>query len=204
MLNETILVDEWLRGENIDRQLEYRMCFLLCKWCLEHNIKNPVHIREFIFDWGHKNNIFFKINLNDCIKECLEDGRRLTNDNPIKVSSQDVHEITKRFDKRNTRLCALAFLCYAKQFANSSSEFKLPFVAFGKWIGIPYNTIENRYLWELEMFGYVQKLEQNNKYNKKRGVNKTPVFRILVPIVNSGEYIINQNNIRELYNKIFA
>lgn len=183
------------------------MCWLLTKWYFEQGIKEPKDIRGKLFDWACKNKLYLAINVNDCIKSALSNPRRLTSDNPIRVSKSDIKEITDRFDRKNTRLCALGLLCYAKQFADQNNEFELPYTAFGNWVGIAYNNIYTRYMPELEYFGYVKKYGKVNKAtNRSKGEvrSKSPRFTILVPIVNEGEYVVENNNIIELYEKIFT
>lgn len=204
MINETILVEEWLRNENIDEQITYRMCYLITKWYFEHDVKDKLEIREKLIDWIKKNNIKTRIDINYCITNALNNPRRLTSDNPIRVSKEDVQEITKRFDRKNVRLCALAFLCYAKQFADQNNSFEVPFVAFGKWVGIAYNNISTRYIDELEGFGYLKRYSKDKRLFNIKDESRSPRFILKVPIVNTGEYVLEGNDIRGLYKKIFA
>lgn len=204
MINETLLVSEWLNGENLDHQIEYRICYLLSKWFVEHGIKNKIDIRENIFKVAKKYKFFLSVNVNECIRKALENPRRLTTDNPIRVSNDDVYEIVRRFDKKNTRLCALGFLVYAKQFADQNGVFELPMVAFGKWLGIAYNNISSNYLRELEDFEYVSRYSQKAVRFRNKIHTRSPKFVINVPIINSGEYTLHGNDIRTLYNEIFA
>lgn len=204
MLNETLIVKDLLEGKNIDKTIMYRMCYLLSKWYLQRGFSDPTDIRNQIFSWGKKYELKITVNLNDCIKKAISDTRRLTEDNPVRVSNDDIYEITRRFDRKNVRLCALGLLCYAKQFADQNNTFDLPIVAFGRWVGISYNNIMSRYMWELEMFSYIKR-ESQKKYIHKHGYStKSPIFKIFVPIENIGDYVVEDNNIRKLYDEIFS
>lgn len=204
MINETLIVKRYLEGKDIDADLTYRSCFLLTKWYRENGVENKFEIRKRIFHWASDNGIYININVNDCIDKAIKNERRLTSDNPIRISKADIQEIKDRFDNRNTRLVALGMLCYAKQFANQNSEFSLPIIAFSKWIGIAYNHLSSRYIPELIDYEYVSKKEQPTF--SWRGVTKSrsPVFKIKVPIVNEGEWVIENNDIRKLFNDIFG
>lgn len=203
MINETLLVSEWLEGENLDHQIEYRMCYLLAKWFIEHGAKSKIEIRESIFDWAKKYSFFLTVNVNECIRRALENSRRLTTDNSIRVSKEDVQEIVRRFDKKNTRLCALGFLVYAKQFADQKGVFDIPMVAFGKWIGIAYNNISSNYIHELEDFEYIERYAPKVTRFRNKPRTRSPKFIIKVPILNCGEYTLQENDIRKLYDDIF-
>lgn len=176
----------------------------MAKWFVEHGVKNKIEIRTEIFNWAKKYEFFLTVNVNECIRRALENPRRLTTDNIIRVSEDDVYEITRRFDKKNTRLCALGFLVYAKQFADQNGVFELPMVAFGKWLGIAYNNISSNYLHELEDFEYLQKYKPRATRFRGKPHTRSPKFIINVPILNSGEHLLEGNDIRKLYNSIFS
>lgn len=203
LINETLLVQDYLEGKGINKSIIYRICFLLTKWYKEHGCSSKLEIRSKIFEWANFYGVFIPINLNDCISKALENPRRLTSDNPIRVNDEDVLEITKRFDRQNVRLVALALLCYAKQFANQDNEFKLPITAFGDWIGIAYNNVAARYMPEIIDFGFVSKGESQTRSWRGSAKSESPTFRMCFPIENSGRHILQGNDVRKLYQEIF-
>ena len=81
MINETLLVKQYLNGENINEGIMYRICYLLSKWYKENGINSKLEIRNNIFNWAKENNVYIKINLNDCIDRATKNKRRLTGDN---------------------------------------------------------------------------------------------------------------------------
>lgn len=204
MIDETLLVKDYLEGKNINKKISYRMCYLLSKWYKENGIDNKYEIRKLILSWANKYNLYLNINLNDCITKALDNNRRLTYDNPIRISDDDILEIKERFDGNNVRLVALGFLCYAKQFANQDGEFEIPIGAFGIWLGIDSSNIINRYIPELIDFSYIKKVEPAVVRTYK-GITRSKMtkYKMNVPIRNNGEYEIKNNNIRLLYDEIF-
>lgn len=206
MINETLEVKEYLNGENINKDCLYRICYLLSKYCKENGIVDKLDIREFIFDWANLQKINISISLNNCITNAVNDKKRLTNNNFIYISETDIEEIKKRFDTKNSRLLSLSLLCYAKQFADSNNEFEISLASLSNWTGIIRQHISSRYIPELIDFRYISKVRSGSvksftwDSSAKSKMNK---YKILVPIENSGSNILCDNNIKELYLKIF-
>lgn len=204
MINETLIVKRYLEGKDIDTDLTYRICFLLTKWHRENGVDSKYEVRKKIFQWAKENGVYLRINVNECIDKAFRNERRLTSDNPIRISAGDVEEIKARFDTKNTRLIALGMLCYAKQFANQNNEFSLPITAFSQWIGIAYTHVNGRYLPELIDYEYVSKKTQKTGTWKGSARTRSPIFKIHVPIVNEGQWVLENNDIRKLFNEIFG
>lgn len=212
MINENILAQEYLNGENINKKILYRICFILSKWFKEHPDGNEKEeeislcIRRNIFKWAGANHIKIDFYLNACITKALDDPKRLTSDNPIRISKEDVGAIVERFDTHNVRLLALAMLCYAKQFADSNKQFSISLLALSDWTKIHSSAISGRHIKELVDFGYISKVNENLKealsWNNtcKNKINK---YQIKVPISNVGEYTLEGNDILGLYKQIF-
>lgn len=212
MINENILAQEYLEGKNINKKILYRICFILAKWFKEHPEGNDKEqeislcIRKNIFKWANKNKIEIDFYLNACITKALEDSKRLTSDNPIRVSGDDVAVIVERFDAYNVRLLALAMLCYAKQFADANNQFSISLLALSDWTRIHTSAISGRHIKELIDFGYISKVNENAKEVlswSNTCKNKINRYQIKVPISNIGEYTLEGNDIRGLYKQIF-
>lgn len=205
MINETLQVQQYLNGENINKETLYRTCFLLVKWFREQNISNKMEIRNNIFAWASKHKVFIDFNLNGCIDSAFNDNSRLTTDTIIKISQNDINDIRSRFDDKNTKKIALAVLCYAKAFSDSNSEFSLSCTSLGCWTNIHYTNVSRRYINELIDYGYISLVEQGNTKsvwgNKAR--TKMNRYKINVSIRNAGEYILKDNDIDSLYREIF-
>lgn len=203
MINETLIVKQYLDGKNINKRIIYRICFLLSKWYKENGVENKADIRKLILQWAKQNSIHIEININDCIDRAVENKRRLTTDNEIRISTSDVEEIKSRFDNKNVRLIALGILCYAKQFADINNEFDLHVYAFSDWLGIDPSNLINRYINEIVDYGYITKTASSTSSWRGVAKSKSPKYKINVPVSNVGEAIIQKNDIRKLYQELF-
>lgn len=204
MINEVLEVQDYLEGRNINKRCIYRICYMLAKWYKQQGMSH-MDIRQSIFNWGKKYNIFITCNVNSIIYQALDDKTRLRDDIEIHISENDIKEITERFDSKNCRLMALAILCYAKCTANRDNEFNLSLLALSNWIGIDYNNLLKRHLPELVDFNYISRVDNNNKtYSWNKEVkNKSTALKIQVSVKNEGIYKLKDNNIRQLYLDIF-
>lgn len=204
MINEILEVQEYLDGKNINKKCLYRTCFMLAKWYKQQGLSN-VEIREKIFEWGQKYNIYIKYNVNSIIYQALEDKHRLRGDESIvRISQSDIDEITRRFDSIQCRKVALAMLCYAKVSADRDNEFNISALALSNWLNINRGNMSGRYIKELIDFDYIKKIETSKTYSWDSNVkSNTMNLKILVPIENKGDYVLVKNNIENLYNEIF-
>lgn len=203
MINEVLEVQGYLNGENINKKCLYRICFLLAKWFKQQGMSH-IEIRQAIFDWGKKYHIYIEYNVNSIIYQALEDKQRLKENVIIKINSNDIEEIKKRFDSRNSRLLALAILCYAKCNANRDNEFIISGLALSHWIGIKSTNLSGRHLPELIDFGYISKIDTEKTYTwNKKVKSKSLYLKINVNISNIGDFQLIENNIHDLYNQLF-
>lgn len=178
---------------------------MLAKWFKQQGMSN-IEIREAIFAWGKKYGVYIDYNLNSIIYQALSDKHRLRDKMEIRVSDADIDEIKKRFDSHNCKKLALAILCLAKASADNENKMLVSVTALSNWVGIAASNVSARCIPELIDFEYISKVESNNKtyswdkYVKSKSLN----LKIRVPIDNSGQYILNDNNIDELFSTIFA
>lgn len=206
MINETLEVQQYLRGENIHQDCLYRVCYLLTKFLKEQGITDKLTIRESIFKWANDNSIRITLSLNNCITNALNDKARLTEDNPIRISSDDVNEIKRRFDTKNMKLLSLAFLCYAKQYADANNEFDISLSALGRWTGITRQHISTRYIPELIDFRYISKVSNGATKSftwDATAKSKMNTYKIEVPVRNLSGEVLEGNNLIELYERLF-
>lgn len=202
MINEVIEVKGYLDGKNINKKNLYRICYMIAKWYKEQGFKS-LEIRKKIFDWGKENNIYIKYNVNNIITSVFKDNERLKDYVNVKINKRDIDEINKRFDSRVTKLVALAMLCYAKAHANGNKEFSISSVALSAWINKSSNHLRSRYIKELIEFGYLSLVSTPRNTYAWNNAEKNSVYRINVDIHNSGDYVLVDNNILDLYNSIF-
>ena len=177
---------------------------MLAKWYKQQGLSN-VEIREKIFEWGQRYNIYIKYNVNSIIYQALEDKHRLRGDEAIvRISQMDINEIIRRFDSVQCRKVALAILCYAKVSADRDNEFNISALALSNWLNINRGNMSGRYIKELIDFEYIKKTDVSKTYSWDSNVkSNTMTLKILVPIENTGDYILSKNNIEGLYNEIF-
>lgn len=205
MIDETLEVQDYLCGKNIKPQNLYRICQLLCRWFFQLGYSRP-EIREKVFDWAGRNGIHIPYNLNLIIYHAAENPKPLTMNPEVRVSRREVQEIIRRFDRKNTRLAALAMLCYAKVFADLKGEFAISSVSLGCWLGIADSNLRGIYLKELLDFGYLSKVKQTNATFAWEKSAKSKCCRYLVrqPLTNAGEFLLVGNDIRGLYETAFG
>lgn len=194
-----------LNNPKTDNKAIYGNCYLLGRY-LHQEGKTMEEAREILKEWLQKCGCEDKIHgwLNGCISKAYQNNQRLTENQTILVQKEDIDEIIKRFDLKNTRLVALAILCYAKAFANNDNEFLISTYGLQDWIDIRHDHISNRYIKELINFGYLEKVTSGSItwYKNLVGQQMTR-YRIKVPIHNKGEYELKNNDIQKLYAEVF-
>ena len=204
MIDETLEVQGYLRGEHLNPQNLYRICQLLCRWFCQLGYSR-LEIREKVFDWAARNGIHIPYNLNLIIYHAEENPKPLTMNPCVRVSRKEAAEIARRFDRKNTRLTALAMLCYAKTFADLNGEFSISSVSLGCWLGIADSNLRGIYIKDLADFGYLSKTASNRSRFawEKKAKSKCCRYRIHTPLTNTGEYLLEGNDIHGLYETVF-
>lgn len=208
MIDEIYEVNQYLRGENIDKKNLHRICYLLAKYYKEQGL-NHLKIRENIFDWAKSNGVFFTFGVNDVIYQVLGDNTKLRGDIPIYITQSDINEINSRFDKKPCKHLALAILSYAKATANRDGEVTISAISFAHWVGLQRQHISSRYIPELIDFDFMERISDEETYfmwDKNKPISKNRRYKLKVPITNESEnalYKVNNNNIKEICNEVF-
>lgn len=201
MINERYEVEQYLRGENINKLNTYRICYLLAKYYIEKNLDN-IAIRTNIFNWANKHGIYLEFNLNRIIYMARDDNAKLRGDEEVFISMADIEEIRKRFDNKNTRMLALALLAYGKACAGANRECTVSMIGVANWLNIAYSNLINRNLQELIDFGYVSKVDTAKKWKHSKRSQVTRI-KFNVPINNVGEFKVENNNIAVIFHNNF-
>lgn len=205
MINEKIEVENYLAGENIYKnECTFRMCYLMAKYYRDQGL-SPVEIRKKIFAWGHEYGVYITHNVNDMIRMAITKNEPLCVAN-VYINNDDIKEISDRFSKKNTKMCALAFLLLAKVHSDKDGMLTFNQTDFSKWVGILQPNVSNIFD-ELEFFDYIERIKMgdNNTFIwNGKVIGKNVKYKLKVPCVNSGEYILKDNKIRELYDEIFS
>lgn len=204
VINEVLEIQEYLKGKNISEKHLYRICFLIAKWYKQQGLSN-VEIREKIFEWGQKYKIHIKDNVNSIIYNALNDEKPLRgNETVVKISQNDINEIIRRFDSIQCRKVALAILCHAKVSADRDNEFNISALALSNWLKINYGNMCSRYFKEMIDFEYIQKVCGSPTFTWNKNTKSTTLrLKLLVPVKNDGEFVLNGNDIDGLYNDVF-
>ena len=201
MINERLEAESYLRGENINKECVYRMCYLIAKYYLENGM-DALETRERIFQWAREHNVYISSSLSGIVYKASVDGVRLRGDMPVYISDADVEEIKRRFDTKNTRMLALALLCYGKVAVDANGECGFSLLAISNWIGLNASNVLNRYMPQMYTFNFISKVKPKYKWDKDTKDKMTHV-RFGIPIVNEGRYCLRENNIAELFAELF-
>lgn len=204
MINEVLEAKDYIAGKNLNKYNLYRTIYLMAKYYVEQGVSVP-DIRQNIFDWGHRNNVWIKYNVNDIAIRAAEDRSKLRSPESVNISCDDVSIIVKLFDAPRVQCCALALLCYAKVNANKNGEFPMSSIPFSNWVGIDRSYFQRKVAKELDMLGYVKTIKANQKKPKWSDGEHlaTTRYKMLVPYANVGEYKLVDNDIQALYRELF-
>ena len=204
MINEQYEVSQYLAGNNINKKCLHRICFLLAKYYNEQGL-NHLEIRNEIFAWGREYNTYFPFSVNSVIYQALEDKHKLRGKTDVYINNEDIQQILSRFDSKNCKLLALAILCYAKVAANSDGEVAISTVAFSSWLKMQQSHISGRYIPELIDFDFMEKLGDEETYFMwdKKTLSKNRRYKLKVPLVNEGTYVLADNDIFQLAQEVF-
>lgn len=194
----------YLRGENLSRDIEYRICLLLAKWFYEHGDTTVLQIRNHLKEWAIENDFYFNVAMNPVASRVIEDNMKLLGTGDIYVSRDDILEIIDRFDTYYERMVALAVLCYGKAYADRDGKFKLSKRALGHWLGFNQKTIK-KYIDNLINLGYMSLYEEGglSSWYNKTVVSQLNTYSLSVNYENTGEYKLIDNDIVSLYAEIF-
>lgn len=201
MINERLEAETYLRGENINKRCVYRMCYLIAKYYLEQGL-DALDTREKIFGWLKEHNIYISSSLSGIVYKASVDGVKLRGDTPVYISDEDVDAIKRRFDTKNTRMLALALLCYGKAAADKNGECGFSLLAMSNWIGIDSANIISRYMPHMYTFNWISKIKPKYKWDKDQKDKMTHI-KFEIPLVNEGRFKLEDNNITELFSRIF-
>lgn len=205
MINELIEVQEYLNGENIFKnECTFRMCYLMAKYYRDQGL-SPLDIRKKIFSWGNQYGVYIVHNVNDIIRMAITKNEPLHTED-VYISEDDVKEINDRFSRKNSKLCALAILLLAKIYNDDNGCVSFNQLDFSKWIGILQPNVSVIFD-ELEFLDYIERVKLDNDslfvWNG-RVISKNVKYRIKVSTINSGKFILKNNNVRALYDELFT
>ena len=203
MINEVFEAEQYLAGKNINKRCVYRMCYILAKYYLYQGF-DVINTREKVFDWANNNGVYINSSLSAIVYKASVDGVKLRENVRVFVSKDDIKEIERRFDTKNTKMIALAFLCYGKVAAGSDGECSISCTSLANWIGIDYSHLMSRYLPQMSAFKYVSKVENKKRKWVKDSKSEISKFKYHVDLKNEGEFELKDNNLAELFATVFS
>lgn len=195
----------YLKGENLSRDIEYRICLLLAKWFYEQGDTTILEIRNHLKEWAIENNFYFTVAMNPVASRVINDNMKLLGDTPVYISDEDIDRIIERFDTYYERMVALAVLCYGKAYADASGKFKISKRMLGQWLKFNPKTVK-KYMDNLVGLGFIQLYEEGglSSWYNKTVVSQLNTYELLVPFDNTGNYKLVDNDIVGLYHRAFS
>lgn len=179
----------------------------MAKWHHEQGLSR-LEIREKIFEWGKENNLYIKYNINnDVISKIYKYDPPKLKSVEVKINQQDIENINRRFDNRKTKLVALAMLCYSKAHSGSDGYFNLSSMHLSFWLNMNKRGLRQRYIRELIEYEFLNEYPQNKPTSYKTWdvafEEQSTRYKLTIPVVNAGEFVLGSNDIKKLYAEIF-
>ena len=206
MIDEIFEVKQYLQGKNISKENIYRICYQMTRYYMEQG-NNQEQIRSILQEWAKTNSISLKLDINDVISRAFyKEKDTILVSHVVKINKQDVACINQRFDKKRTKLTALAMLCFAKIHADENGIFRLPTVSLSAWTGLNRKSLTNKYIRELVDFGYMEIFNPHeNIVDDQRFIMRPATwYKALYSLHNSGNWILKQNDLRILFSDVFC
>ena len=201
MINELLEAEGYINGENINKEYTYRTCYLIAKYYLAQG-KSALETRELIFEWANRHSVYISSSLSGIVYKASVDGVVPRGETDVFISDGDIEEIKRRFDTKNTRMVALALLCYGKACADQNGECSLSTLALANWIGMNRGNMLNRCMPQMYGFSFISQVKPKYRWDRD-GRDKMTHIRFEVPLVNEGKYRLEDNNIAKLFSEIF-
>lgn len=209
LINEVCEVKNYLSGRPVSGRGTYRAVYQLARWYTQEGLSFQ-EIREYIIDWLRSCGHTPQNDINAIIQKARKEKTPLKNID-VYINRTDIQRIRDVSTSNPVKKLALALLCYAKVYADKYNRFSISITALSDWCGITRQHISTRYLPELIKTGYVSKDANNGNgaswYDKKRqtGARHAPIqLRINVPVHNSGQFMLEENDFDALYQRTFC
>lgn len=207
MINQILEAEGYLRGDGVSSNNLYRACYMIAR-LLRQQGKSNIEIRNSIFDWANNNGLYIEFNLNKMLYHAANNSRPLRGKCEVRISREDIQQIDRHFDSRVTKRVALAMLCYAKATADKNGDMQISSNALGTWVGISPANLRGKYLKELCDFEYVLNVTKDHERKKWRNggaaVQTSNWYRINVPYENTGEWVLDGNDINGLFKSVYG
>ena len=201
LINERLEARQYIEGNNLNKRCVYHICYIMAKYYRDDGLGHEA-IRERLKEWEGKYGYCFEFDVNKVIYNVMDSRTPLRGDVPGFINTTDIEEIRKRFDSKNTRLLALALLAYGKACANKYGDCNVSLLGVANWLHVDYSNLVNRSFKELIDFGYIARVDTKKKWIKSSR-NQVTRIHFNVPLVNTGDNRVMDNNIVRIFNEYF-
>lgn len=206
MVDEMAEARKYLSGQQLEQKGNlYRACYMVAKYYKQLGCDEETIFRKTA-EWVRTYHLTLGFSLAGCVASAYTNTKELRTGKSVLISRRDVEQIRLFTRSRPDRRVALALLCCAKGYAESDGSFVASSCALGSWLGMDAGNVRNRYIARLEKLGYVEKLQTQETMRgwQKNYYRNAYRFRIKVPYDDGGEWELQNNDIRALYEQVFG
>lgn len=205
MVDEVAEVKRYLDGEGLeDSGNHYRACYMITKYYRKLGYsKHDTFFR--VAEWVRKYDLTLNFSLMGCVSAAYANETELRCGATVKISKADADCIRLYSRNRNDREVALALMCCAKAFADEDGTFTASAGALASWLGMAAPNVRERQLKHLTDYGFVERVNTDSSLHgwRKNYYRNAMCFRMKVPYTMDGQWTLEYNDIRRLYEQIF-
>jgi hypothetical protein len=207
LLNEINEVKRLFSGDFNRTEGLYRDCFLLSKYYKEQGMNAP-QIRIALFKWAKESGVILDLDINGVITKAMDDKNKLTDKIEIYVSREEIKDILGTFDHPDVRLVAFCLLVFAKGRMSKNKMFDISLPGLSNWSGVSLSSMKKRILKELEIFGFMEKINADIKgnslsYNKtNKFYMKHNTYKLLFKVYDDKDFLVTDEDIRKEFEDI--
>ncbi len=205
MINELVEAKKYLRGEGLNREIEYRICLILAKWFYQEGATTRESLRGQLIAWAKENNFFITVAINPLCDRVISEDMKLLGQEPVRINDWDADDVVCLFDTYEERIVALAVLCYAKIYSDADGCFKLSIAALADWLCMERKTVV-KYLKTLVGLNFIKQQDTStvSSWYQKIVTSTCNTYQLNFKTTNEGEFIMEDNDIDKLYDSIFV
>lgn len=205
MFNEIEAVKDYLGGKKIPVRALDDCVFQIAKFMKEEGATR-IDTKVVVKEWLTRCGLYF-VDINNNIDNAFITKSKLIGDFKVYINQADIDAINFAADFKVSKKIALFLLIYAKLHADHDGNFKIRIATMAEWVGVKRENIYARHIAPLVEYGFIEIPDHNtySKYLNKKRDEKRMSMRICHPLVNDGEYFIENNeDFESLFNRIFV
>ena len=205
MIDEVAEVKQYLDGNGLeDSRNHYRACYMITRYYKGLGLTKGEIFQE-VTAWIGKYGLKPKFSVVSCISAAYENDNELRDGATVRISGDDADRIRLYTRTKEDRRVALALLCCAKCYTEEDGSFVASASGLSSWLGMDVSNLRQRQLRHLLEFGFVERVYDDSTLKgwKKNYYRRASRFRLLVPYDNTGQWALEHNDIRKLYELVF-